>query len=186
MIENQKFTGIDYRASPLVKDTYDGCSFIDCTFAGTDLTNNNFRACRFELCNLSMARFDNSSFKDVRFVQNKMLGLDFSCINPFLLALSFAHCQLDLTSFAKLRLRGTIFDTCRLEEVDFTEADLSAVTFSECDLNRAIFARTNLERADFSTALNYSLDPENNRLRKAVFSRMNLSGLLQKHQIEIR
>ncbi|MBK8503914.1 MAG: pentapeptide repeat-containing protein [Saprospiraceae bacterium] len=186
MVEDQRYSGIDFTKNPLDKDTYDHCSFIDCDFRSSDLTNINFRECRFELSNLSLARIESTSFKDTGFSHSKMLGLDFSGINSFLLSLSFAHCQLDLSSFRKLQRRGTVFNRGRLEEVEFTETNLNAASFVECDLNRAIFAHTNLERPDFSTAFNYSLAPENNRLKKAIFSRMDLSGLLQKYQIEIR
>jgi uncharacterized protein YjbI with pentapeptide repeats len=133
-----------------------------------------------------MAHIENTAFKEVQFVHCKMLGLDFQGVNSFLLALSFTHCQLEISSFRNRQLRGTVFNNCRLEEVDFSEADLSAASFVDCDLNRAIFAQTNLERTDFSTAFNYSLDPEMNRMKKAVFSRTDLAGLLQKYQLEIR
>jgi len=49
----------------------------------------------------------------------------------------------------------------------------------------AIFENTILEKADFRTSLNYSIDPENNRIRKAKFSILEISGLLDKYDIEI-
>ena len=42
-----------------------------------------------------------------------------------------------------------------------------------------------LEKADFRTAFNYSIDPENNRMKKAKFSPPEVVGLLNKYDIEI-
>jgi uncharacterized protein YjbI with pentapeptide repeats len=74
---------------------------------------------------------------------------------------------------------------CTLHEVDFTEADLSASTFDNCDLLNASFDKTILEKADFRTSYNYIIDPENNRIKKAKFSRNGIAGLLNKYDIEI-
>ena len=45
--------------------------------------------------------------------------------------------------------------------------------------------RTNLTEADFRTAQNFSIDPLENQLKKAKFSRENLEGLLEKLQLKI-
>jgi len=42
-----------------------------------------------------------------------------------------------------------------------------------------------LEKVNFLTSYNYSIDPENNRLKKAKFSMNGLAGLLGKYDIEI-
>jgi len=38
---------------------------------------------------------------------------------------------------------------------------------------------------DFRTSVNYSLDPERNRIKKARFSLSGIAGLLDKYDIEI-
>jgi hypothetical protein len=43
----------------------------------------------------------------------------------------------------------------------------------------------NLEKADFSTAKNYTIDAENNKLKKAIFSLPEVIGLLSKYDIII-
>lgn len=73
----------------------------------------------------------------------------------------------------------------KLIEVDFTEADLTKVNFDNCDLSGAIFERTNLEKANFNTAFNYSIDPEDNKIKGAKFSISGLAGLLENHKIII-
>jgi uncharacterized protein YjbI with pentapeptide repeats len=74
---------------------------------------------------------------------------------------------------------------CNLQETDFSEADLTSSIFDNCDLHRAIFYNTNLEKTDFRSSYNYSLDPERNRIKKARFSRLGITGLLDKYNIEI-
>ncbi|WP_419802798.1 hypothetical protein [Mucilaginibacter sp.] len=39
--------------------------------------------------------------------------------------------------------------------------------------------------ADFSSAYNFSIDPENNRIKKAKFSVAGLPGLLEKFGLKI-
>ena len=72
-----------------------------------------------------------------------------------------------------------------MEEVDFSSSELSNAVFHECDLNGAIFENTNLEKADFSTAFHFSIEPDLNNIKKAKFSIRNVSGLLNKYNIQI-
>ena len=72
-----------------------------------------------------------------------------------------------------------------MKETDFSEVNLSASVFSKCDLTGVIFSNTILEKVDFRTAINYSIDPEFNKLKRARFSGFNLEGLLYKHQLDI-
>jgi uncharacterized protein YjbI with pentapeptide repeats len=97
----------------------------------------------------------------------------------------FINCILDLSSFTSVKLPKVKFKDSELKEVDFSEADLSGCVFDHCNLDRAIFDRTNLTRANFSNAINYSLDPGKNMVKKAVFSLNGLPGLLGKYDIVI-
>jgi len=49
----------------------------------------------------------------------------------------------------------------------------------------ATFDKATLEKADFRTAINYSIDPTNNRIKKAKFSLLGVVGLLDKFDISI-
>ena len=77
------------------------------------------------------------------------------------------------------------FKNSQLHEVDFSECDLTSAVFDNCDLLNATFDRTIIEKADFRTAYNYSIDPDNNRIKKARFSKSGIAGLLQKYDIQI-
>lgn len=72
-----------------------------------------------------------------------------------------------------------------MQEADFSEADLTSVFFENCDLLQSTFFHTNLEKANFTSAFNYSVNPENNRLRKAKFSIPGVIGLMDTYGIEI-
>ena len=69
--------------------------------------------------------------------------------------------------------------------MDFTETDLTDAVFDECDLSKAIFENTILEKVDLSTSINFNIDPERNRLKKAKFSAENIVGLLEKYDLVI-
>jgi len=62
---------------------------------------------------------------------------------------------------------------------------LSDSVFDNCDLTGATFYITNIEKADFRTSDNYSIDPENNRIKKAKFSLPAVTGLLDKYDIKV-
>jgi uncharacterized protein YjbI with pentapeptide repeats len=114
-----------------------------------------------------------------------MLGLQFEECNEFGLAFTFENCRLNNSSFYKLKIKKTLFKDSDLSEVDFTECDLSSAIFEKCNLLQTVFDNTNIEKADFRTSFNYTIDPENNKIKKAVFSINGVAGLLRKYNIEI-
>ncbi|MDR3250221.1 MAG: pentapeptide repeat-containing protein [Tannerella sp.] len=114
-----------------------------------------------------------------------MLGLRFDTCLEFGLSFSFDNCQLNHSSFYKTKIKKTILKNSQLQETDFAECDLTSAMFDNCDLTRAVFDHTNIEKADFRTSYNYSIDPEINRIKKAKFSILGVSGLLDKYDIDI-
>ena len=185
LIEQQLFARQDYTESPLPKGEYDTCNFRDCNFAGSDLSGIRFLDCTFAGCDLSNAKLMKSSFQETIFKECKLLGLHYNDCDQLGMTVRFENCKLDHASFYQVKLNHTIFQSTSLQEVDFTEGDLRNVIFDQCDLLNATFDNTNLERANLSTALNYSIDPENNRIRGAKFSLPGVAGLLNSFQIEI-
>lgn len=184
-IDEQIFTKVDYTEQALSVAEYEACTFLDCDFSYSDLANIVFSNCRFVACNLSMVRLSNTVLRDVAFKECKLLGIDFEACNPFGLKMNIENCILNHCLFLKTKIRKTIFKDCLLHEVDFTESDLTSVVFENCDLTRATFDRAILEKTDFRTAYGFIIDPELNRVRKALFSIENISGLLTKYDIHI-
>ena len=68
---------------------YRDCLFIQCDFSGQTFANYEFVDCEFKECNLSNLKTDNASFKTVLFSGCKLIGIDFSGINSFLLKLKW-------------------------------------------------------------------------------------------------
>jgi uncharacterized protein YjbI with pentapeptide repeats len=185
LIEDKLFDKTDFKTSPFLKAEYEKCTFVYCDFSSSDLSNSKFIDCTFKGCNLSLAKISNTSFQDVIFLDSKMLGLRFESCNAFLLSFRFETCILDHSSFFRNKIKKTVFKDCQLREIDFTETDLTGSLFTNCDLDRAIFANTILEKCDLRSSYNYSIDPENNHMKKARFSMTGVKGLLDKYDIDI-
>ena len=180
--KNQNFD----KHQTLERGEYENCTFNNCNFSGQYFSNNIFRECNFISCDLSMMLIENAVLNDVKFKDCKLLGVKFNKCSDFLFSVHFENCILNLSSFYKLKLKKIIFKNCKLQEVDFSETDLTSSLFENCDLERAVFDRTILEKADFVSSYNYSINPENNRVKKARFSLHGLPGLLEKYGIEIK
>jgi len=179
------FERVKFNEIPLEQGEYENCVFRQCDFSNSNLTEIKFTDVEFNSCNLSLAKLEKTAFRDVIFKECKLLGLHFENCNEFGLAFTFEDCQLDHSSFYRTKIKKTNFKNSSLKDSDFTECDLTGSVFKNCDLDRAMFEKTILEKADLRTSFNYSIDPENNRLRKAKFSLLEISGLLDKYDIEI-
>ena len=184
-ITDETFEGIDFSSSLFKKGEYENCRFTNCNFAETNLSKITFIDCVFDNCNLSAANVNGTAFQEIQFSNCKLMGLRFEDCNTFLFAVSFTNCLLNLSTFYKLKLKNTVFTNCSLQQVDFTEADLNSAVFNNCDLLHATFDNTILEKADLRTAINFSIDPERNKLKKAKFSTASLAGLLDKYDLQI-
>jgi uncharacterized protein YjbI with pentapeptide repeats len=82
-------------------------------------------------------------------------------------------------------MKGSRFSNSRLIEVDFTETNLESVSFEGCNLSGSVFQFSHLEKANFVGAQGYIIDPSNNRMKGAKFSREGLAGLLTTFGIDI-
>lgn len=181
----ETFSKKDYTQNPLPQGEYENCIFENCNFSGASLSGCIFLECTFDGCNLSLAKLSNATFRDVQFKGCKMLGLRFDECNKFLFQITAENCNCNNASFYDTKLAKTTFKNTTFHEADFSSCDLTSTLFERCDLLHATFDNTTLEKADLRTALNISLDPENNRIRKAKFSLMSLPGLLGKYGIEV-
>ena len=114
-----------------------------------------------------------------------MLGLNFDKCSDFAFSIKVDNCQLNHSSFYKQKLSKTLFAKSKLQEVDFTQCDLSSSVFDDCDLLNAIFYNTDIQNADFRNSHNFTIDPENNRIKGAKFTLQSVGGLLAKYDIKI-
>lgn len=183
--ENKTFEAENFTLHALLKGEYENCRFSNCDLSNADLSEFQFNNCEFVGCNLSLAKLIKTEFREAKFRKCKMLGLHFDTCNQFGLSFSFEDCALNYSLFYKTKIKQTVFKNTQLQEVDFSECDLTGAIFDECDFSRATFDHTTLVKADFRTSYNFSIDPESNLIRKAKFSLLNVSGLLEKYDIEI-
>jgi fluoroquinolone resistance protein len=182
---DKKFDKIDYTRQLFGRGEYEACTFTGCDLSNANMSDSTFLECAFVGCNLSMAQLGNTALRDVTFTDCKMLGLHFENCNEFGFSVSFDNCILNHSSFYRTKLKKTTFRDSKLQDVDFSECDLGSAVFQMCDLLRATFEKTILEKADLRTSFNYSIDPENNRIKKAKFSLAGAIGLLDKYDIDI-
>ena len=185
LTENQTFDKINFTASPLPKGEYELCVFNSCDFSNTDLADIKFIDCEFHHCNLSLAGLTKTALREVKFIDCKMLGLLFYNCNDYGFAIRFDGCNLNHCSFYQRKIKKSVFANSKLNEADFTECDLTGAVFDQCDLLNAKFENTLLEKADFRTSFNYSIDPDQNYIKKAKFSLSGITGLLDKYDIDI-
>ena len=177
MIEHKHFEGVDFNEVKL-EHAYYGCRFMACNFTQVQLAGVEFEACEFLGCNFAMCCMA-VTLCDVSFIECKLMGSDFSHLNPFSSGITFRKSQLDFASFEKAKLRRARFDECRLYESNFTLADVSQAHFKACNLERALFHNTNLSGANLTSAYNFSIDPSQNKLKGACFSEAGLHGLVE-------
>lgn len=184
-ITDQEFQGADYTLTRLPRGEYEQCTFTGCDFSNSFLDNTIFRECEFLECNLGNANLAHTTSSETTFSKCKMIGLRFELCDSLFMSFSFDHCNLNYCSFYGLTLKNLRLESCMLHETDFSNTNLSGASFNQSDLQRAVFSNTGLERADFPTAYNFSIDPQENKLRKASFSKEGLPGLLDKYGIFI-
>ena len=182
---DQLITNVVFEKEELRDQDYEGCTFKNCNFSGTNLNGSTFTDTIFEGCNFSLASLRNTSFRKVVFKGCKFMGVHFEDCNPFLLEWTFSECNIELSSFCKLNLKEMSFESCRLLESDFTAANLSGAVFGNTSLERCIFFNTVLEKTDLTTAQHYSIDPNKNNLRGAKITYPALLGLLEGHGLDV-
>lgn len=172
----------DFSTERLLK-TYESVEFRSCTF--TDLSGINFTDCLFTSCNLSNAEVGKCKMQDIKFKDCKLIGINFFQTLDFGFAIEFENCLLDYASFAQKKMNKSAFKNCKLHGVNFSQSDLSKITMANCDLLDAIFDYTNLSGIDFTTNINFIIDPQLNQVKKTKFSSASLAGLLARFEIII-
>lgn len=183
--EDKTYTKINANELTALADTFENCKFINCNLEGAHLFKLSFINCSFEGCNLALAQFSDTGLQDILFKECKLSGADFSRSLGFLFGASFQDCILDNAIFHKKKNKGASFSNCSMIETDLTEADLTDARFINCNLHRASFNYTQLKNADLRTSYNYTINPDENNIKKARFSVHGLPGLLSKYDIRI-
>lgn len=181
----QTYSNIIYDKEGVNFNEFEGCTFNRCDFSGCTFLAVTFIDCVFNDCSFSGAKINYVALRTVTFNHCRMEDVNFSMADKLIFDIAFNRCQLDFSKFYTLKLKGTVFTDCSLIAVDFMAADLTEVVFDRCDLYRSEFAKAIANKADFRTGFNYTIDPEKTKLKKAMFSKDGVKGLLAKHEITV-
>jgi fluoroquinolone resistance protein len=182
---NKTFEKISYAGREVKNREFEACRFLQCDLSDSNFSHSTFTDCRFVGCNLANVKLGGATLNTMSFNECKLIGVNFSECSDFLFSVRFEDCLLDYASFAKKNMSKTTFSRSSLKGTTFSQANLSHALFEQTDLAGAVFEQTNLTGANFTTAYNFSIDPELNRLKKARFSQFGLAGLLSKYGIMI-
>jgi uncharacterized protein YjbI with pentapeptide repeats len=128
---------------------------------------------------------NNTRLQDVRFKNCKIMGLNFSKCNDFLLTIGFEYSLISYSVFSDMDLENTNFANCQVYDCDFVNTKLKNANFEGSDLKNSLFRNTNLSFTSFRNAKNYDIDPNNNFLKKTKFSIPEVISLLRVFDIEI-
>ena len=179
------YTEISYDRDDLNLKEFEACLFAGCDFSECNFIGVTFIDCTFTNCIFTGAKINNVAFRTVYFTGCLMQELNFAMCDKLIFEMHFNHCNLDFAKFYTLKIKGMTFIDCSMIAVDFMKADLTEVIFDRCDLYKTVFSNTILNKADFRTSFNFALDPEKNKIKRAMFSLATVKGLLEKHQIVV-
>jgi fluoroquinolone resistance protein len=184
-IRDSKFNGIDISDSILFDKEFYKCSFVNCNLNKVEFENCRFEDCDFNYCDLSLVRLKSCEFIDARFYESKLLGINWTDVRTPI-RIEFRKCKLNHSTFFGLNLRSIIIEDCIANEVDFTDAALYRANCIMTDFKDSKFSNTDLSYADFALAKNYDIDPNYNKIKRAIFSIPEVLTLLQGFDIVIK
>lgn len=161
------------------------CSFENCNFTKSVWQNAKFIGCSFSNCNISLIKLDGCRLQDVKFVDCKIVGADFFKCDPAFFSIACLKSFLQYSNFSDLNMKRISFEKCKLKECHFSNALLMEGSFKETELPGTIFHHCDLSKADFSSASQYNINPETNKIKKAKFSLPEAIGLLRGFDIII-
>lgn len=177
-MEGQSFKSEDFSKKLLDNYSFTDCSFQSCNFTECLLRNAWFCSCTFVGCNLSLVKLDGCRMQGAHFKDCKIVGAEFfKCENNFFSS-SFKNSLLHYCNFSDLNMKNTAFNGSKLLENYFTNTCLTGADFSDVDLSGTVFHNCDLSKADFSSATQYVIDPQTNKMKKAKFSLPEAVGLL--------
>lgn len=165
------FEGLELAGERLADGELEACRFVSCDLSGARLEDWSLVDCEFRSCDLTLLEVPRSSFRGVRFVECRLLGVDWSAAATALgFRVTLDGCALDGSSFVGLHAEELEMKDCRARDVNFAGADLTGARFPGTALDGARFQETDLTRADFSGATGVLFDPAANRLEETRLS----------------
>lgn len=184
--EDRNFNDLTIREITLGNKHFDRCQFTNCDMSSSTFDSCTFSRCSFVSCNLSLLSAPHSTMGDSRFIDCKMIGIDWTAAEwrntprkksiPF--AIVFERCALDFSVFIAMDMYRVKFSSCSLREVGFESSNMQWADFTDSDLTGAHFSDTNLTAANFSMARNYTINACGNTITRAKFSMPEATALV--------
>ncbi|MDD5397522.1 MAG: pentapeptide repeat-containing protein [Dehalococcoidia bacterium] len=165
----ETFSNLSLSNETVKSKEFEECEFVGCSFINCKFQKCKFIDCKFNDCVISAINPVDCWITDITFSKCKAIGCDWTKASH-IQGLIFTDCQINYSNFAMLKLPKIKLINCEAKEVDFSETDLSGGTFTGTDFERSVFSKTNLSKADFRGAVNYTIDPRYNTLKKTHFS----------------
>lgn len=175
--QEKKFRDISFEGGE--PQSFLECQFEKCIFDRVDLSKWRFFDCKFVSCSFVVLKLENARFQGVSFIESKLMGVDFTLCDPTFFEICFQKSLLHSCNFAQMKLKGCSFTDSVLKECIFSQASCEKVSFARSSLAGSIFHQTNLEKADFTDAIEYGMDPVDNRLKGAKFSMPEAAELIK-------
>lgn len=186
---DQTFDALSQSESTISNASFENCKFLDCHFDDSTFQRCKFVDCTFKSCSMNLIKLTSTSFNEVEFFDCKLTGVNWSGITLPLICITsplhFISCDLSFSSFYELCLPELTLSNCKAKDVDFRLVDLTNANLSNSDLEKAQFLKTNLTAADLRDAVNYVINPMDNKLTKAKFSYPEAVNLLLSFGIEV-
>lgn len=158
----------------LEDQTFLECEFHRCQFLTSQIRRCLFRSCKFYNCVFVGNEWDFSSMISGGFYSCVCVGINWEQLRTKTRANEtvgeaqntfFKYC-----SFFQMNLNKFHFETCRFQESYFEECRLRESCFEQVEFDKTQFRSCDLRKADFRGAVNYVMDPTQNRMQDARFS----------------
>lgn len=134
---------------------------------------------------MTLVNMEGSRLQEVTFNESKIVGGEFYKCDKTFFSVRFVKSILMACNFSELKMKRTSFQGSKIKECYFNDTQLAEADFSQTDLQGTIFHHCDLSKADFREAENYSINPQSNLLKKAVFSAAEALSLLSFFDIKI-
>jgi uncharacterized protein YjbI with pentapeptide repeats len=174
----KKFSNISLSGKALKGKEFENCIFDKCKFIDVSFNKCRFIECVFKNCLLSAIKPYGSTFNEIKFVDCKVIGVDWTKASRVLF-LSFLRCNISYSNFSYLAFSKFKAKKCVAKEVSFIGSGLSGAVLTKTDFGKSRFNNTDLTGADFRKAYNYFIDIRFNKLKGARFSLPEASNLLK-------
>jgi uncharacterized protein YjbI with pentapeptide repeats len=189
VFEGREFRDLEVQGGHITNIEFEGCRFTGCCFLESRFEICHFVDCVFDSCDLGLVVVSGCTFAAVRFRNCQLLGINWTAASwpkvGLLRAIGFENCCLNHSTFFGLSLREMDIIDCQARDVDFAEADLTRANLSGTDLAQSRFLNTNLTETDLELALNYSIAPNQNLLKRTRVTLPEAMALLRGLDIEL-